>query len=137
MAMRRIVVPGLSMTALALSPVKADIPPFAPPPPPPAGPDKAVIRGLTVVRAYGRHQGRRWLSYIDACASSQTGCEGKEKDLRGCVIVRVDGREVAVSAGGNIALLVDLEKAAGEQPIKLNLGGCAVRELELAPLKAS
>jgi hypothetical protein len=128
--MRRFVLCSLLIFASALSSVKADIVPPGgrrePDPPPPPGPEKAVIRGVTMGRGYGYWQGRRWLSYIDECASSQPGCKGK--DLHGCLIIEVDGREIP---GGDMAFLQGLEKSAGARQIKLTLRGCEISEIEL------
>ena len=129
--MRRLVVGGLLLVAFALSAVKADIPPRRPPPPPPSGPDKAVIRGVTVARSQdkGRNFLTRgtWLITIDGCESSQPACNGKH--LRGCSITGVDGQPFAE---GDIAHLQDVEKSAGDRPIKLSLDHCETHEIELA-----
>ena len=128
--MRRCVIGVLLILAFALSPVKADIVPPGgrrqPDPPPPAGPDKAVIRGVTVVRGYTYWQGRRWMTIVDECASSQPGWKGK--DLHGCLIIEVDGKSIA---DGDIGFLMALEKSAGVRSIKLTLRGCEVSEIEL------
>jgi hypothetical protein len=130
--MRRFVVFGFLIFAFALSSVKADVLPpngIRPgPPPPPPGPEKAVIRGVEVVRGYGYWQGRRWLSYIGECPSSVPACEGK--DLRSCLITEFDGQPVT---NGDIGYLQAKDKAAAGRPIKLTLRGCRIDEIELAP----
>ena len=118
------------IVAFALSPVKADIAPSRPQPipVPPPGPDKVVIRGVTLGRGYGYHEGRKWLSYIDACESSQPAC--RDRDFHGCLITEVDGKPVE---NGNLAYLQALEKSAAARAMKLTLSGCEVSELVLVP----
>jgi hypothetical protein len=132
MAMCRFLLGTLLIFVFALSSVKADIVPRGgrrdPDPPPPPGPEKAVIRGVTMARAYGYHNGRRWLSYIDACESTQPAC--KDKEVHGCLITEVDDRPVE---SGSIAYLQALEKSSDKRAMKLTLSGCGVSELVLLP----
>jgi hypothetical protein len=123
--MRRRVLAGLLIFAFALAPVKADIAPPRPHPPPP-GPDKASIRGVDVQQIYTYWRGRRWVTAVDGCAASQAACNGR--NLSGCFVIGVDGHAIE---GGDIALLMALEKSASAAPIKLMLDKCNPNEIEL------
>ena len=130
--MLRNILGGLLIFAFALAvvlpPVKADVGPPPPRPPPPAGPSKAEIRGISVQQVYTYWMGRRWMTVIDGCASSQPACTGKGPS--NCFVVGIDGRPIE---SGNIALLVAAEKSSSTAPIKLTLDGCSLKELELKP----
>lgn len=116
----------LAIFAFGAATVKADMAPLPPTPPPPSGPDKAVIRGVGVQQVYTYWRGRRWMTVIDSCASSQPACRGK--DLPGCFVVGLDDRPVT---GGDIAILVASESAAATEHMKLMLEHCGTTELEL------
>jgi hypothetical protein len=130
LAMRRCILHGFLIVMFALSPVKADIvppggrPPITPPAPP--GPDKAVIRGLSVERGYTYWRGRRWMTIVGDCASSQPGCQGKS--LSGCFVVGTDGRSID---GGDVAALMALDQSAGDATVTLTLEHCELSEIEL------
>jgi hypothetical protein len=117
---------GLMFFVFASGLVLADVGPPPPQPPPPAGPRTAVIRGVTVEQVYTYWRGRRWMTVIDSCASSQAACSGRE--LSGCFIVGSGGFPIP---GGDVAFLVALESSAGDAPIKLMLDSCALNEIEL------
>jgi hypothetical protein len=126
--MRRCVVAGLLILSFAVAPVKADVGPPPPRPPPPTGPDKASIRGVGVQQVYTYWRGRRWMTAINGCASSQPACSGR--DVSSCFVVGANGHAID---GGDIALLMASEKSVGASPIKLMLENCSPNEIELKP----
>jgi hypothetical protein len=121
---------GFLIVLFALSSVKADVMPPPgrrdPDPPAPAGPDKAVIRGVTVEQGFTYWRGRRWMTIVNDCAASQSGCKGKK--LKGCFVTAADDRSLS---GGDIAQLTAMEKSAGEASMKLKLENCELSEIEL------
>jgi hypothetical protein len=124
--MRQFLFGTMLIFAFALLSVKADVAPYPPAPPPPSGPDKAVIRGIAVRQVYTYWRGRKWMSVIEGCASSQRACNGK--DLSECFIVGVDGQYVP---SGDIAFLLEWERSAGVSSIRLTLDHCSLKEIEL------
>jgi hypothetical protein len=118
------------IAVLAASAARADIAPQSPPPPRPAGPQSAVVRGLSVEQSFARGRYRAWMTRIRSCASSQPGC--RDLDVRGCLVVRAGDTWLP---RGDIGALRDAVAAAGAQPVRLTLDSCRGRlnELTLQP----
>jgi hypothetical protein len=111
----------VAILIFASTQVFADIapPPPQPPPPPPPGPAAAVIRGLSVERAYDEWLGSRWFVVIKNCAASRSTCG--DLKLTGCFVVGANGHQIQ---GGDVAALLAADVAAGAAPMKLMLENC-------------
>ena len=122
----------LLIALVGSTPALGDVGPPQPAPPPPAGPDKAVIRGMEVTRAYAYWKGRRWLTFLKVCTpTTQDVCQKHRVSERPCIVVGIDGSMIA---GGDIAALTEAEKKGRGRPVKLRLENCGdLDDLELKP----
>lgn len=105
--------------------VGADVGPPRPRPPRPPGPERAVLRGISVLQQYGYWQGYRWMVRVEGCEPQTAACDGG--GITGCIVAEVDGSAV----DGSVEALIAADRNAGDTPIKLVLEGCSRSDLKL------